>query len=247
MVLLVSLKFLSKASEEFVIHGKRGRLGVSPEFGAYPKLLEVSMNAFRHAALGAIVACLSSCVTTPPKPEYEASRVVERIGDKEDTPEWAHADAAMMYEGADVAFIHQMSMAGNSRSEACLKAAELDGRAAMIRYIKENISASGQVNETNALSDPGYEALTAFLAQGKLSGVHVKERYWEKREESSESGERVLRMRCVVRLAVDRNTLEQQLREALNGGKGGNPKIREQLLESQKNFFENIGKEAPAH
>lgn len=188
-------------------------------------------------AVSALLA--SGCVTAPSKPEYEPARVVERIGGKDEAPEWASGEVAMSEEGGDVIFLNQMSMSGDSRSEACLKAAETDGRASMKRYIKDNIVTSGQVNETDAKSDPGYESLTAFLSKGSLSGVKVHGRYWEKREESAESGERVLRIRCVVRLGIKKGALEQQLREAMTAP-GGNAKVREALLNGTTQFLEGL-------
>ncbi len=187
------------------------------------------------------VCLLQSCVTAPTK-EYGESKVIERIGGKTETPEWASGAIAMTEEGANVIFVSQMSMAGNARSEACVKAAEMDGKSAMLKYIKEHISTSGQLNEADASSDPGYESLTAFLAQSKLSGVKTIERYYEKREESSESGERVLKLRCLAKLAIKKSELEKQLREATTK-QGGNPEIREKLLEAQKSFIEGLSDE----
>lgn len=185
-----------------------------------------------------LVTTFPACVTTPTK-EFGESRVLERVGGKDETPAWADGTKAMAEEASDVVFFAQMTMGANSRTEACIKAAELDGRSAMLRYIKENISSSGQVNETDAASDPGYEALTAFLSQSKLSGVRPSERYWEKVEQSDESGDRVLKLRCVVKLAIKKSELQRQLREA-TAAQGGNPQIRESLLNAQKQFFDGL-------
>lgn len=178
------------------------------------------------------------CVSTPKK-EFAESRVIERIANKSETPNWADGSKAMAEEGTDVVFYSQMTMGSNARTEACIKAAELDGRSSMLRYIKENISSSGQVNETDASSDPGYESLTAFLSQSKLSGVRPGDRYWEKVEQSDENGDRVLKLRCVVKLAIKKSELQRQLREA-TASQGGNPQIRESLMNAQKEFFDNI-------
>jgi len=190
---------------------------------------------------------MAGCVTTPTK-EFAESKVLERIANKDETPQWADGTKAMGEESADVVFFSQMTMGANSRSEACIKAAELDGRSAMLRYIKENISSSGQVNETDAASDPGYEALTAFLSQSKLSGVRPSDRYWEKVEQSDENGDRVLKLRCVVKLAIKKTELQRQLREATMA-QGGNPQIRESLLNAQKSFFDGLSEQqgAQAH
>ena len=181
------------------------------------------------------------CVTASTK-EFKESRVIEKIANKSETPAWADGSIAMAEESSDVIFVSQVSMGANSRTEACLKAAELDGRSSMARYIKEHISTSGQVNERDAASDPGYEALTAFLSQSKLSGVKTTQRYWEKVEQSDESGERVLKLRCVAKLAVNKAELQRQLREATTAN-GGNAQIRASLLNAQSSFFEGLAHE----
>lgn len=202
---------------------------------------------FLAPVIGATVTVLlAGCVTAPAKPEYQESRVLERVGGKDETPEWADGTHSMEEAGADVIFVAQTTMGGNSRTEACVKAAELDGRASMLRYVKENISASGQVNETDAASDPGYESLTAFLSSGKLSGIKTTAKYWEKVEQSDEGGDRVLKVRCVVKLAIKKSDLQRQLREA-TAASGGNPKVHDALINAQSQFFENLGGGKQAH
>ena len=182
---------------------------------------------------------LTAC-TTSGKPSFQKSTVIERMGDRSETPEWVHGENAMVTEGGTVQFIYFMTVSGNSRPDACLKAVDLDSRTAALRYIKDNLTASGQLNEQSVVEDPSFESLTAFLSQGSLSGASIASRYWEKREESSESGERVLRMKCAVKLAVKRSDLERQLRQAM--GLGGNQEVREKLVKAQTEFIDGLSK-----
>ncbi len=190
----------------------------------------------------AITAFLFSCATTPSRPEFQTAKVIERIGSIDETPKWASGQKVLWQEGADLLFVHSMTMSGDSRPEACMKAAALDAKTEMLRYIKENITSAGQVNETDAATDPAYESLTAFLAQGNVSGSAVKERYWEKAEVSDASGDRVLKVRCAAMLAIKKSEIERQLREATNPKAKGNPEIRETLLNAQKSFLEGVAK-----
>lgn len=198
------------------------------------------LNFFGNLVVFVFIVNLVSCVTTPVRSEYAKSKVIERMGDVDKTPDWANGSVAMTEEGQHVIFISHLSMSGNARSEACLKSAELDGKASMLKFIKDNITTSGQFTETDVTSDPGYEALTAFLSQGNISGVKTTERYYEKREESAESGDRVLKLHCAVKLAIKKSELERQLREATTK-QSGNPEIRKKLLDAQKQFIENVG------
>lgn len=186
-----------------------------------------------------IVTMLGGCVTTSQSPEYSESRVVERIGKTDKTPKWADGSITMFEEGQDAVFTSVMTMSGDSRPEACLKAADLDARSMMLRHIKDSLTASGQLNEVSASADPGYEGLIAFLSQGKISGAKTTERYWEKLEESDTAGARVLRLRCAVKLAVKKSDLQRQMREATEV-KTGNSEIREKLIQAQGDFIESL-------
>lgn len=189
---------------------------------------------------------ICSCATTPSKPEYKASEVIERIGGKDKTPDWASGETAMYEERGNVVFINSITMAGNSRPDACLKVVDLDARTSMLRHIKDNITTSGQVDEASAADDASFQSLTAFLSQGSVQGAKVDSRYWEKVEESDESGERILRVKCAVKLSVKKTELARQLRQAT--GNQGNPEMRKKLIEAQGNFIESLSsKEDLAH
>lgn len=200
----------------------------------------------KYLKLLPIIALAASCTTTS-GPRYEASRVIERMDGHDETPKFAVGGNLMSEEGQNAIYAHTMTMNGDARPEACLKASTIGAKSEMIKYIKDAITTSGQLNETNAVDDPGYESLTAFLSQGKLSGVQVVQNYWEKREESDTSGERVLRLKCAVKVAIKKSILEKQLREAMTNAPTGNPEIRQKLLEAQKQFIDGLGENEQAH
>jgi hypothetical protein len=185
---------------------------------------------------------LSGCASTG-KPVYEKARVVERIADKGETPKWATGEVSMTEENGDVTFANITTMSGNSRPEACMSTAELGARAQMLRHIKENIASSGQVNETSASADPGYESLIAYFSAGKIVGAKISARYWERVEESNEIGERVLRLRCAAKVAVKKSELVRQMQDAIGGAKGGDPKVREALNKATTDFIGNLSGE----
>jgi len=200
------------------------------------------MNSkIQESVFAIVLLSLSACVSSG-KADYKASEVIERIGGKNETPDWATGEITMTEEKGNVIFINTTSLSGDSRSDACVKIASDSARTEILRHIKDNITASGQINEISATSDPGMESLTAFLSQGKLSGVSVQQKYWEKRVESNGSGERVLRLHCAAKVAISKSELNRQLREAV--GQGGNPEIRQKLLDAQKTFIDGLSGEA---
>lgn len=182
----------------------------------------------------------SGCTTTPKGPEFKESRVVERMGKTKESPAWADGSTPMFEEGQDAVFASILTMSGDSRPEACLKAADMDARSMMLRHIKDSLTASGQLNEVSASSDPGYEGLVAFLSSGSIKGAKTTQRYWEKIEESDSSGARVLRLKCAVKLAVSKTELAKQMRDA-SSAPAGNAEIRAKLHKAQGDFIEGLG------
>ena len=191
---------------------------------------------------------LSGCVSTnAATPEYQVSRVLERIGQAKEAPPWASGETTFYEERSDINYIETVTMSGNARPEACNHAAADLGRVQILRQIKDAITSSGQVVESTGTTDPAVERLMAFLSQGQLSGVKLVARYWERREESDASGNRVLRIVCASKVAIPRILLETQLRVATNGDTAGNPDIRQKLLDAQKSFLDSLNhNQAPA-
>jgi hypothetical protein len=189
------------------------------------------------------------------QPEFDPSVVLERMSDRRETPEWTQGEATLVVEKNDLIFIAVTRLVGDARPDACMNVAAENARAAILRQIEDNISNSGQVNDQDASLDPGVESLMVFLSQGKLSGVKVTDRYWEKRLESDTDGQRVLRIHCAAKVAISRSMLEKQIRSVLNAAPAGDPQIRERLLDSHKSFIdattkkevENIRPDQPSH
>lgn len=208
-----------------------------------------------HWYLAPVMFALASCTSdkpaaskdatepvAPEKPKYEESRVIERIGGMKETPKWALGMEPMIEEKGNVVYVQTMTMDGNSRPEACTKAAGDTGRAEFVRQIRDGITAAGQITESSATSDVAIESSVAYLSNLKLSGVKISERYWEKAEESDGSGARVLKVRCAAKVAIPKPLLDQQIRKATETN-ATNPELRKRLLEGQKAFLDQLARE----
>jgi hypothetical protein len=204
------------------------------------------MISIIHVLALILFFAITGCTSTGgvEQPEFEVTTVLERIGGNDETPEWATGESALAVEKGDVISIGIVRVDGDARTDACMNVAAENGRMAILRQIQDNISNSGQLNDDNISSDPSYESLMMFLAQGKLNGVKVVRRYWEKRVESDSSGQRVLKLSCAVKVGISRSLLDKQIKAAINGGRSGNPEIRERLNESHKSFIDNVGRTA---
>lgn len=197
------------------------------------KFLQLSLGIFSMGML--VTACSSS-------PDYIKPEVINNSDRTLETPEWVLSTQILSEENGDVVYIHKMNLDGSVRPDACVAMARTQAGGQMVQYIKNAITTSGQVEELNASEDPSYNALTAFLSQGSLSGAKTTSTYWEQTIEGDETGLRpVKKLLCAVKVAISKTTLDKQMRDAINGQPGGNPEIRQKLLNAQKNFIDNIG------
>ena len=175
----------------------------------------------------------SACSSTGPK-------VVERLEGYDDTPDWATGAKVMWSEEEDMFFANITTMAENTRPDACMKAAATSARSEMLKYIKSNISESGQLNDEDVAGDPAFESYTSFLAQGSASGARVINRYYDKRVFKTDAGIETIKMRCAAKIAVNKKVLAKQLNDALTKKTKGNSKVREKLQDTQNKFLDSL-------
>lgn len=194
-------------------------------------------NILAFISISTVAACTTPKVVHP---DFEKPRVIERMGNVSESPTWSIGSEPFAQENGHVILTNTMTMSGDSRVEVCTGAASELGRVSILRQIMDQMTSSGQLSEESSSEDPAVESLTAYLAQGRISGVKVVKRYWEKREESDASGMRVLRVHCATQVSIARSELERQIRDAMSGRKSGNPEIRERLLNAQKNFIDSL-------
>jgi hypothetical protein len=172
---------------------------------------------------------------------YTESKVISNIDDSLKTPSWANGSIPFYMDNSDIVYVNVVSMEGGSRSDACLRAAQMNASAEMMKSVKIALTVSGQVEELSASADPAVSSLTAYLSQGTLSGARVVARYWEYRIEPDASGRNgIKRLRCAVKVSIPKDILEKQMRAAIEKSPEGNPEIRQKLLNAQKQFIDSV-------
>jgi hypothetical protein len=192
-------------------------------------------------------ALLFSLVSCSSSPKYIKPEIINSSDQKLKTPEWVLSTKVMNEENGQLVYVYKMNLDGSARPDACVAMARSQAVAEMMKYIKNAVTSSGQVEDLNGSSDPSYSALTAFLSQGNISGAQPTDSYWEQSMEGDDSGMRpVKKLLCAVKVAINKQTLDKQMKDAINGTAGGNAEIRQKLLNAQKNFIDNAGqKDAP--
>ena len=146
----------------------------------------------------------------------------------------------MWQEKDNVIFAHVLEMTGDSRSSTCMRAASLQARSEMRRYISESISSSELLSVEDVSSDPEFESVTASLAQGSITGASVREQYWEKVLKTDVRGEKTLRTLCASMVQVTRADLDAQLGRVIEVETARNPEMRHALMTAQTDFLNSL-------
>ena len=198
------------------------------------------LEGFERAVLSMLLTlAVSQCSLSHAASQY-APEVTERLGMASETPEWTYGAKVMWQDGDSVIFAHALEMSGDSRPDVCMKAASLQARVAMRRFITESISSSELLSQASLTSDPEFESVTASLAQGSIKGASVREQYWERLLKPDVRGERRLRMRCASQVQVTRSDLDGQLEQIIVTQTKNNPEMRRALITAQTDFLNNL-------
>ena len=172
--------------------------------------------------------------------EDYAPVVTERIPGSTETPVWTSGAKVMWQEADSVVFAHVLEMSGDSRPSACMRAASLQARSEMRRFISESITSSELLSVEDVSSDPEFESVTASLAQGSITGASVKEQYWEKVLKTDIRGEKTLRILCASQVQVTRADLDLQLGKIIEEETARNPEMRYALMMAQTDFLNSL-------
>ncbi|MDC3364964.1 hypothetical protein OAV86_02775 [Pseudomonadales bacterium] len=183
---------------------------------------------------------LAICSSVDSVAEDYGPVVIERLGRATETPAWAYGAKVMWQVKDSVIFAYSLEMSGESRPDVCMKAASLQARTEMRRYISEAISSSEIMSQANLISDPEFESVTVSIAQGSIAGTSVKEQYWEKVLKTDVRGEKRLRMQCSSQVQVTRADLDRQLEQKIIVETAKNPEMRRALITAQTDFLNNL-------
>src|SRR4051812_39318390 len=91
--------------------------------------------------LFSVVGCSSS--------KYIKSEVVNNSDRSLKTPDWVLSSQVIRDDNGQVVYVYKMNLDGSSRPDACVAMARSQAVAEMLKYIKNAVTASGQVEDLN--------------------------------------------------------------------------------------------------
>ncbi len=201
------------------------------------------MNKYFLWASSLVVSLLVVTSCSSPGEKYFSKVIIKNNSKTQETPAWVlNTDVYSEEKGMITIFYKIDSLDGGTRPDACLLMAQTKVFGELMKSIKNSVTASGDVSEADLTSDPSYSALTAFLSQGNLTGVQITSKYWELTMDTDKTkNSSVKKLMCAVKASIEKTKLDKQMSDAINGASGGNPEVRQKLLDAQKNFIDNVG------
>ena len=94
-----------------------------------------------------------SCTTSTERPEFEESRIIERMEGFDETPAFATGSQVMWVEGQEAYFANILLMSGDSRPDACMNAASLSAKVEMLKYIRESLTIRQRLHDLRGAAE----------------------------------------------------------------------------------------------
>ncbi|MEH0860017.1 MULTISPECIES: hypothetical protein [Halobacteriovorax] len=138
----------------------------------------------RLACLLALLLTITSCSSGPKEREFELDYKVINASQKVE-PVWL--EDIKKYEG-DSGYHYFLSQSENRNRRLCIKSATARSTAVIAAEVSQEIS--NDYTEVTSLDNDSEEVKTFYekltqTVRTKVSGVRVKEQYWEKRQKKS--------------------------------------------------------------
>jgi hypothetical protein len=179
-----------------------------------------------------LLLALTACATT----SYH-TQIVERIANKTETPQWSYIEKSTQEENNNLLFGYTTTTENTKRPEICLKVAEESAKANILRYVKDNVTHSGQTSETTS-NDLNLESLTTWISMGKLNSINTQDRYWEIIQDNIQ-GNITFKLRCAVRVSISKTELAKQIKEANQPKNNINEVVRKAQEDKTTEFIKN--------
>lgn len=170
----------------------------------------------------------TACATGPRRVILDASTAKQ--------PSWVKTTEITWDNGKAVALKSQYTVLGNERVNGCYQLAELDLKQTLVTGISEDIKGIID-NAQQGISEESELILSQSRStkfEGRLTGLKVRERYFERYEVKDDE-----RIDCFVLAEVSREDYNRMKRQIVNKLAAVDPDLKKAILQKQIKFFED--------
>ena len=178
----------------------------------------------KNLFLTVVVCGVTSCVTTPSKPENTPDKVLSRSDDLDERPSWVKESEPFHIENGVVTALGQTSIPGDNRVEAAYRIAENNAKGLIAGSIEQRLDFVFQnAEEGTAVDSTQTRFIGAEAAKIMTSSLRPGKRYFEKIATTTDSGERVTRYKVFTAVTMPEADFKRAIQDAIRRaqGKGG--------------------------
>ena len=165
------------------------------------KMLLVQLCALSIFGLG----CSSAPVT---QSKFKEDQVIGRSDGRSSRPDWVTETVSVRQNGSKIQFIGVAEVPADSRTQAAFKMSDSAARGNIANKVETNITKIVENAESGMnMEDQSLKSLIHEMSQVSLSNVDVRDRYWEKVERTSSSGNDSAVMKSFSLIEMDKEEL----------------------------------------
>lgn len=169
---------------------------------------------------------LAGCSSAPKNPTAENTpdKIVSRINDMSDRPDWLDEEHAFVVKAGNVTALGQTTIPGDNRVEAAYLIAENNAKGGICSAIESRLDFVFQnAEEGTAVDANQVRRIGAEACKLTTSSIRAGSRYWEKVAMTTDSGERVTRYKVFATAVMPEADFKRAVIEAVKRqqGKGG--------------------------
>lgn len=172
------------------------------------------------------ILTIAGCSSTPKQESLETmpDKVLSRINDMSDRPDWLHEDKPFEVKNDSVVSLGQTTIPGDNRVEAAYAIADNNAKGAICSAIESRLEVIFQgADEGTPIDSTQARRISAEACKITTSSIRPGSRYWEKIATSTDAGERVTRYKVFTTVTMPESDFKRAVLNAIKKqeGKGG--------------------------
>ncbi len=168
----------------------------------------------------AIVPILAiGCASSPRSPENSEDKVISRIDNIDERPEWLKESEPFKISAGKVVSLGSTVIPANHRLSAAYRIAANNAKAQVSTAIEQRLEFVFQnAEEGTEMDTTQARYIGAEASKLTTSKLHIKDRYWEKVATTTDAGERITQYRVFVTVEMPEQDFKKAVFRAINGG-----------------------------
>ncbi len=169
-----------------------------------------------------IWGCASNKSPNDLTPEDFTESIVQRSDSLKERPSWVKDDISFQKLNGEAYSLGMTVIYADQKIDGGLKIAENNAKTNYLKMIEQKLDHALQVAEEDLEIDNSIlRSISTEVSRQTLSGIYIKNRYWEKYVTRDNSGVFKSFLRIYVRASISESILNEEINKALHKKRGG--------------------------